>query len=117
VTLLDNIEYISRTAEYNIYIGETECWGQGYGAATTILMLDYGFACLGLHNVMLKVDGDNERAIRAYRRAGFQEIGRRRKARRRGQEVYDVVYMDCLVTSFQSRGVNTLLTSTSRSKE
>jgi RimJ/RimL family protein N-acetyltransferase len=109
VTLLDNIEYISRTAEYNIFIGERGCWGKGYGTATTILMLDYGFTLLGLHNIMLKVDSNNDRAIRAYHRAGFKEIGRRREARRRGQETYDVLYMDCLITEFQVRGLNRLI--------
>ena len=35
-------------------------------------MLDYGFTCLGLHNIFLWVNAANERGIRAYRRAGFR---------------------------------------------
>ena len=34
-------------------------------------------AALGVDSVFLEVDEDNEPARRLYRRAGFQEIGRR----------------------------------------
>lgn len=98
---LDEINRINQTAKFGILIGEKERWGKGYGAETATLMLDYGFTLLGLHNIMLLVDGYNERAIRAYRRAGFKEIGHRREARRRGARTYDVVYTDCVATEFQ----------------
>jgi hypothetical protein len=45
---------------------------------------------------------DNERGIRAYRRAGFREIGRRREVFERGGRLHAVVYMDCLATEFES---------------
>jgi RimJ/RimL family protein N-acetyltransferase len=99
-THLDEIDHFNRTAAFGIIIGEKDCWGKGYGTETTRLMLDYGFTLLGLHNIMLTVDAHNERATRAYRRAGFREIGRRREARRRGNRVDDEIYMDCLATEF-----------------
>lgn len=102
LTNLDNIDDVNLAADFNIFIGEKACWGKGYGTATTVLMLDYGFTLLGLHNIMLKVDSHNERAIRAFRRAGFKEIGRRRQVRKRGNQVYDQIYMDCLATEFES---------------
>ncbi len=100
-TALDEIDHVNRTASFGIIIGEKDCWGKGYGTETTRLMLDYGFRLLGLHNIALTVDADNERAARAYRRAGFREIGRRREARRRGNRVCDDIYMDCLSTEFE----------------
>lgn len=102
VTDLRNLDHVRRTAEFGIMIGEKDCWGKGYGTEAVILMLDYGFTVLGLHNVMLDTFSYNERAIRAYTRAGFREIGRRREAHRLGDRVYDVVYMDCLATEFKS---------------
>jgi len=54
---LRNIEYVMRNAEYGILIGEKDCWGKGYGTETTVLMLDYAFTVLGLHNVLLKTYG------------------------------------------------------------
>jgi RimJ/RimL family protein N-acetyltransferase len=108
-TALDYIDHYNRTASFGILIGEKDCWGKGYGTETTILMLDYAFTLLGLHNVMVTVDGHNERAIRAYRRAGFRELGRRRGARRRGNRTFDDIYMDCIATEFRSPLLHRLL--------
>ncbi len=108
-TNLDAIDHAQRRAQYNICIGERDCWGKEYGTETTILMLDYGFTILGLHNIMLQVDSYNERAIRCYRRAGYKEIGRRREARRVRDRVYDRVFMDCLSSEFRSPVLHALL--------
>jgi diamine N-acetyltransferase len=95
-TGLHDIDHFHRGAEFGLLIGEKECWGKGYGTEATRLMLDYGFNALGLHNIVLTVFSFNERGLRAYTRAGFREIGRRREAFRLGGEPHDVVYMDCL---------------------
>jgi RimJ/RimL family protein N-acetyltransferase len=72
-------------------------------------MLEYGFAILGLHNIMLRAYSYNERGLRAYARAGFRLMGRRREAHRLGGRAYDVVYMDCLASEFQGRALRHLL--------
>jgi RimJ/RimL family protein N-acetyltransferase len=105
------INHLHRTAELGIGIGERDCWGKGYGTEATRLVLDYAFNALSLHNVMLRVFSYNERAIRAYRRVGFREIGRRRQAQRVGAHVYDVVLMDCLATDFEGSVLGPLLPS------
>jgi diamine N-acetyltransferase len=99
---LRHIDKTRRTAEYGIMIGEKDCWGKGYGTETTILMLDYAFTVLGLHNILLSTYGYNERAVRAYTRAGFRVIGRQREAARLGNQLYDVIFMDCLATEFRN---------------
>ena len=99
---LMNIDLRRRTAEFGIMIGEKDCWGRGYGTETTRLVLDYGFYALGLHNIMLRVYAHNRRAARAYERAGFRLIGRRRESWRIGDLVQDEIYMDCLATEFES---------------
>jgi diamine N-acetyltransferase len=109
ITFLDNLDPVYQIAEYNIFIGVKDCWGKGYGTETTILMLDYGFTLLGLHNIMLRVDAYNERAIRAYLRAGFKEFGRRREVRRRGARRFDVIFMDCLASEFKNSVLSNLL--------
>lgn len=98
---LERISYFDRTAMYAVTIGEKECWGRGYGTETSRLLLNYGFTCLGLHNIWLTVFSFNERGYRAYQRAGFKEFGRWRQAHRAGGKAYDVIYMDCLATEFQ----------------
>ena len=102
ITELTNINHAHRTAEFGIRIGEQDCWGKGYGTEATVLTLDYAFTALSLHNVFLDVHSYNERAIRAYKRAGFQVIGRRREAFHLADRVYDQIFMDCLATEFQS---------------
>ena len=58
---------------------------------------------------MLVTYSFNERAIRAYTKAGFRVFGRQREAVWRGRRAYDVVYMDCLATEFQSPVLHRLL--------
>ena len=108
-TMLYQIDLFERTADFGILIGERDCWGKGYGTETAILMLDYGFTLLRLHNIMLRVDSYNERAIRAYKRAGFREFGRRHEARRRGERTYDIVHMECLAADFHHSRLHSLL--------
>jgi RimJ/RimL family protein N-acetyltransferase len=99
-TSLMQVDNFDGTATYGIVIGEKDCWGRGYGTETTQLMLSYAFDRLGLHNVQLFVFADNVAGLRAYLKAGFKEIGRRREAHRRGGRLIDVVYMDCLESEF-----------------
>jgi RimJ/RimL family protein N-acetyltransferase len=111
-TNLRDIDHYQGTAEFGVLIGEKECWGQGYGTEATRLTLDYGFTVLGLHNIWLDVVSYNERGIRAYRRAGFREIGRRREAHRFCGRRYDVIWMECLATEFESPVLRRLLDPT-----
>lgn len=99
---LRGIDFVHGTAEMGIMIGEPDCWGKGYGTEAVILLLDFAFTALNLHNVMLDTSSYNERALGAYRRAGFREIGRRRESKRIGGISYDVIFMDCLATEFKS---------------
>jgi RimJ/RimL family protein N-acetyltransferase len=100
-TGLFDLDPTHRTAEFGLMIGARDRWGQGYGTETTMLVLDYAFNALGLHNVILRVFEGNERGLRAYLRAGFQLIGRRRQANRIGQQARDVLYLDALADDFQ----------------
>ncbi len=101
-TTLENINHLHRTATFGLLIGEKDCWGKGYGTETTRLMLDYGFTVLRLHNILLIVDRDNKRAVRAYTRAGFRVIGERRESRYLAGHIGGEFYMDCLATEFAS---------------
>jgi RimJ/RimL family protein N-acetyltransferase len=89
-------------ANFAILIGDGDYRGKGCGTETTCLMLDYAFTALGLFNVMLTVTAFNIGGIRAYERAGFKEIGRRRGADRVGGRRWDVIYMDCCAPEFTS---------------
>lgn len=106
---LHQIDRGHRTAEFGIMIGEKDCWDKGYGTEVARLMLEYGFVALSLHNIMLRAYSFNQRGIRAYEKAGFKPIGRRREARRFGGKPYDESLMDCLATEFQGTALPKLL--------
>jgi RimJ/RimL family protein N-acetyltransferase len=93
---LHQINWRHRTAEFGILIGESRNRGQGFGTEVTKLILQYAFRHLGLLNIMLKVASVNESGIAAYRKAGFQEFGRRRGAWFIEGQRYDMVMMDCV---------------------
>jgi diamine N-acetyltransferase len=101
-TYLYEIDQRHSRAGFGIIIGEENARGQGYGTEATRLTLDYAFTALGLSNVLLTVYEFNLAGIHAYRKAGFQEIGRRRRCSRLGQRLWDLIYMDCIAEDFES---------------
>ena len=108
-TYLSDIDYKNRNAEFNIVIGEKDSRGKGYGTEVAMLILDYAFNISGLHNVFLKVYEFNENAIRAYKKAGFVECGRRRQSHFIGGRLWDVIYMEALATEFEGSSIKEAL--------
>lgn len=93
---IQGIDTIRQCAEVGLFIGEEENRNKGYGEEVLNLLLDYGFNCLNLNNIMLRVFSFNERAISCYKKVGFKEIGRRRQSYYLNGKFYDEVYMDIL---------------------
>jgi len=94
-TGLHGIDMRNRSATFGIMIGDPNARGKGYGTEAAALMLDYGFTVLGLHSINLTVAGFNIAGQKAYRRAGFREIGlNRRLGRDRHGRWRDVVLME-----------------------
>lgn len=108
-TYLSDIDYKNHNAEFNIVIGEKDCRGKGFGTEVAQLMLDYAFNISGLHNVFLKVFEFNENAIRAYKKAGFVECGRRRQSHFIGGRLWDVIFMEALATEFDGSAIKKAL--------
>lgn len=101
--LLFALDTVNRSAMVGIFIGDKTSWGQGYGQEASRLLLDYAFNLLNLHSIMLGAFSFNSRAIHAYQKLGFKEIGRRREARLIAGKAYDVVLMDLLEDEFRQR--------------
>lgn len=99
---LHNIDRANQRAEFGIAIGDKAFWNKGYGTEATQLLLDYAFNIMNLHNVMLIVYAFNARAQRAYEKAGFRFIGKRRAARLHCGKRYDEIYMDAVADEFAS---------------
>ncbi len=99
---LNGISRRDHKAELGVAIGESTLHGHGYGTEAVRLACDYGFNGLGLTNIMLRLIAFNERALRAYTRAGFTEFGRRRQCNFIGGQRFDEIYMDLLAEEFES---------------
>lgn len=107
-TLLGNcslleINQIHRKAMTGIFIGDEDNRSRGYGSEALILILDFGFNKLNLNNIMLTVLSFNKRAMAAYKKLGFKEIGRRRCSFFMDGHYYDEIYMDILAEEFRNR--------------
>lgn len=74
---LHEIDHFHGRAEVGIRIGK-EFWGKGYGQDAVRTLVDYGFRLLNLRKISLQVFAHDERAVGAYRKAGFVEEGRLR---------------------------------------
>lgn len=99
---LNGINHEHGSGILGIMIGEADARGRGFGTDAVRLVCDYGFNALGLTNIMLTLIDFNERGLRAYTRAGFREIGRRRACRVAGGRRFDEIYMDLLAEEFES---------------
>jgi UDP-4-amino-4,6-dideoxy-N-acetyl-beta-L-altrosamine N-acetyltransferase len=97
---LFHFQRVHRGAELGVVLGEKAYWGQGYGSDAIRALLRFGFEELNLHRIQLRVYEDNERAIRAYQKCGFQLEGRLRQAIYRCGRYYDLLMMGVLAHEF-----------------
>jgi len=106
-----NLDHMNQTGEVGIFIGNRAYLGKGYGTEAMKLILDFGFNILNLHNISLKVYEYNMPAYKSYKKVGFKEAGRIRKAKMIGGVRYDEVYMDILAEEFESPYIKGLVES------
>lgn len=98
---LEGIDWIGRTAELGILIGDADYRNNGYGTETIKLLLEYGFKYLNLHSIKLDLVAINERAHKCYLKCGFKDTGRDREAIYINGKYYDKLHMDILKNEFE----------------
>lgn len=90
---LDNFDWVSRTCELGILIGNKNYWGKGIGYEVCLLTLKYAFQDLNIRKVVLAVYENNPAAVKLYEKLGFQHEGRLRQQVFEGGKYYDKLYM------------------------
>jgi diamine N-acetyltransferase len=95
---LFDIDHHHLRSKFGILLGERR--GQGLGTEATRLTLDWAFHVLSLRNVLLEVMDWNAAGIRAYEKAGFRLLGRRRQALLSAGRHIDEVLMDAVPGEF-----------------
>ena len=72
---LTEIHAIFRSAVIGIFIGDPANRGKGYGHEALTLCTGFCWKDLNLRRLSLMIVGRNEPAIRAYKKAGFEQEG------------------------------------------
>ncbi|MEU9379355.1 GNAT family protein [Streptomyces sp. NPDC048255] len=83
-------------ATVGVTIGERDRWGCGHGSDALRLLVGHLFGVFGLHRIELDTWSGNERAVRAFTKAGFREEGRRRSTVLVAGKRYDTVLFGML---------------------
>ncbi|HLU36032.1 MAG TPA: GNAT family protein [Thermomicrobiales bacterium] len=107
---LHKIDATNRSAELGIMIGEANARGRGLGTEAVRLVCDIGFNVLELNSISLVTFGWNVAGQKAYVKAGFREIGRRREARWFDGRYWDDIWYDLLRSEFESPVVRRIMT-------
>jgi RimJ/RimL family protein N-acetyltransferase len=101
---LHRIDWVNRSAEYGIVVGEESARGRGIGTEATRLICRHGFERLNLHRIWLGVLASHESAIRMYQGLGFQEEGRLREELLRDGRREDKLIMGLLAGELRDAG-------------
>lgn len=88
---LGPINWIHRRAEIGILIGEKEYWGRGIATECIQEITEYAFETLNLHKLTAGCYENNVGSIKAFKKAGFNEEGRRIQHAHCNGEYTDVI--------------------------
>lgn len=97
---LFDFNWLCRSAEVGIFIGDKSCWNQGYGTEVMRLLLKHGFDTVNLNRIYLRVFVANPRAIRCYEKVGFVHEGRLRQAGFKNGQYVDFFIMSVLRSEY-----------------
>ncbi|MDP2655742.1 MAG: GNAT family protein [bacterium] len=68
---IHGIDRESRVATTGTVIGETDCWGEGYGTEAKMILLDYAFNTLNLRKIYSRVLATNPRSSAYSDKCGY----------------------------------------------
>ena len=97
---LANINYINRSAELHIMIGEKENQGKGVGTFAVMTIIKHAFDDLNLQRVELGVLESNEIAVKLYKKCGFVQEGVKRKSNYKNGKYENMIIMSVLKENF-----------------
>lgn len=97
---LQNINLISRSAEFAILLGNRSVWGKGYGAEALRLLIQHGFSELNLYRIYCGTFENNYGMQKLAGKLGMTQVGRLRKAVYKNGKYMDVFLYDLLQSEF-----------------
>lgn len=98
---LQRIDWVSRSAELAIVIGEKTAWHQGYAMESSRLLCSHGFRTMNMHRISCATFHNNEPMKRLAIALGMREEGRRREAAFKNGRYLDVVEYGVLRAEYE----------------
>jgi RimJ/RimL family protein N-acetyltransferase len=88
---LQNINWVSKNAEFAILLGEKKYWGKGYGEEAAKLIVDYGFDRLNLYRIYCGTIKGNDGMEKLAVKLHMQKEGVRRQAIYKQGKYLDII--------------------------
>lgn len=98
---LQNIDWVSRSAEFAILIGEKKYWGKGIGEEAGKLIVDYGFRRLNLNRIHCGTSSENIGMQKLALSIGMTQEGKRRQAMYKNGNWVDIIEYGILVSEYE----------------
>ena len=88
---LQRLNWIYRTAEFAILLGDKTEWGKGYALEAARLLIKHGFTALNLNRIECATFDNNEGMKKLALTLGMKQEGVRREAAYKNGEFLDIV--------------------------
>ena len=98
---LNSINYVFRSAEIGIIIGEIDCWGKGYASEAISVLAHHCFYRLNLNRLAAGAVDKNIGSIRAFEKSGFCREGISREAYFCEGQYHDCINLSLLRSEWQ----------------
>ncbi|MCX6723040.1 MAG: GNAT family protein [Candidatus Staskawiczbacteria bacterium] len=98
---LQEINYIDRSAELAIIIGNKDYWGKGIGEEAGQLIVTHGFKTMNLHRIYCGTSKENIGMQKLASKLGFKQEGISRDALFKNGHFQDVVNYSLLENEYQ----------------
>lgn len=102
---LYEINWINRTCELGVFIGETKLQGAGYGKEACKVIENYAFDYLNLRKIKLSVVDENTRAFNMYQSLGYIKAGKLKDERYIDGHYCSLLIMEKLSPKISGGGV------------
>ncbi|MCF6194684.1 MAG: GNAT family N-acetyltransferase [Kangiellaceae bacterium] len=99
---LQSIDWVSRSAEFAILLGNKNFWGKGVAIEAANLIVNYGFERLNLHRIHCGTSSENIGMQKLASNLKMKEEGRRREAMYKNGKFVDMVNYGVLKSEFFS---------------
>lgn len=100
---LQRIDWLSRSAELSILIGEKDCWGKGYGRESCRIVIEHGFRAMNLNRIHCGTYDSNAGMVGVAEALGMKLEGKRREAAYKNGHYLDVLEFGLLRSEFERK--------------